>query len=61
VPSNEANVLFSHVTEGLDFPMPKGGDLDNYIIYIGFDPASAQPVGKKPRPKQKPAANGRQG
>ena len=48
VPPNEGNVLFSHVTEGLEFPMPRGGDLDNYIVYIGFDPASVQAIEKKP-------------
>ena len=34
-------MLFSHVSEGLDFPMPRGGDIDTYVIYIGFDPAAA--------------------
>ncbi len=57
VPANEGNVLFSHVTEGLEFPMPRGGDLDNYIVYIGFDPASVQAIEKKPKPRQKPAPN----
>ena len=41
-------------SEGLDFPMPRGGDVDNYVIYIGFDPAAAQPERKKPAPKAKP-------
>ena len=53
---NEGNVLFSHVTEGLDFPMPRGGEIDNYVVYIGFDPAGAEPEPKKPAPKPgKPA------
>jgi hypothetical protein len=60
VPPNDGNVLFTHVTEGLEFPMPKGGDLDSYIVYIGFDPAGAQPVEKKPKPRQKPAPKNRQ-
>ena len=34
-------MLFSHVTEGLEFPMPRGGDIDYYVVYIGFDPAGA--------------------
>jgi hypothetical protein len=54
VPLNEGNVAFSHVAESLEFPMPRGGDLDNYVVYIGFDPASVQAIEKKPRPRQKP-------
>ena len=54
MPPGEANVLFSHVSEGLDFPLPRGGDVDNYVIYIGFDAAAAQPERKKPAPKAKP-------
>ena len=60
MPPDDGNVLFSHVTEGLDFPMPRGGDLDKYIIYIGFDPAGVQAIEKKPKPRQKPAPKNRQ-
>ena len=56
VPPNDGNVLFTHVTEGLEFPMPRGGDIDNYVIYIGFDPAGVQAIEKKPKPRPKPAA-----
>jgi hypothetical protein len=57
IPPNDSNVLFSHVTEGLDFPMPRGSEIDAYIVYIGFDPAGlteqrkpkAKPAPKKPR------------
>ncbi|MEA2916095.1 MAG: hypothetical protein QOJ15_8176 [Bradyrhizobium sp.] len=61
VPQNDSNVLFSHVTEGLDFPMPRGADIDSYVIYIGFDPAAAPEPQKKPKPKQKPAPRVRPG
>jgi hypothetical protein len=54
MPPNDSNVLFSHVTEGLDFPMPRGGDIDNYLVYVGFDPAGAEPEAKKPAPKARP-------
>jgi hypothetical protein len=55
-------VLFTHVTEGLDFPMPKGSAIDNYVIYIGFDPAGLEPERKKPapKPKSKPIKQSRQ-
>jgi hypothetical protein len=48
IPPDSGNVLFTHVIEGLDFPIPRGGDLDNYIIYIGFDAANAAPAPKAP-------------
>jgi hypothetical protein len=51
---NDSNVLFSHVSEGMAFPMPRGGDVDNYVIYIGFDPAAVEPEHKKPAPRSKP-------
>ena len=54
MPPNDSNVLFSHVSEGMEFPMPRGGDTDSYLIYIGFDPAAAEPERKKPAPKSKP-------
>jgi hypothetical protein len=51
---NDSNVLFSHVSEGMEFPMPRGADTDSYLIYIGFDPAAAEPEKKKPAPKPRP-------
>jgi hypothetical protein len=54
MPPNDSNVLFSHVSEGMEFPMPRGGYTDNYVIYIGFDPAGAEPERKKPAPKSRP-------
>ncbi len=46
------NPTFTHVEEGLSFPMPR--DLDDYIVYIGFDPLSLQAQqhpAAKPKPK----------
>jgi hypothetical protein len=54
VPPNDANVLFTHVAEGLDFPMPKGGDIDSYVVYIGFDAAALENERRKPAAKPKP-------
>lgn len=60
---NDGNVDFTHIEEGLSFPMPSAAALDSYIIYIGFDPggAAAQPKAKpapriKPKPKSNPNA-----
>jgi hypothetical protein len=58
------NVLFSHVVEGLEFPMPKASEIDQYVVYIGFDPASAQQMDRKkpaPRPAAKPKRQMNQG
>lgn len=55
VPPNDSNVLFRHVTDGLVFPMPRGGAIDSYVVYIGFDPLSVQEQERKrPAPKVKP-------
>jgi len=55
IPSNDGNVLFTHVEDDLTFPMPKGGEIDSYVIYIGFDPLGAQELEKKkPAPKKPP-------
>ena len=60
VPPDDTNVLFSHVVEGLDFPMPaKTGDIDAYVVYIGFDPVAAQEMDRR-RPAPRPAKPRRQ-
>lgn len=54
VPPNDSNVPFTHVAEGLVFPLPKGNAIDYYVVYIGFDPLSVQEQErKKPAPKAK--------
>ncbi len=50
VAPGDTNVLFSHVVESLEFPMPRGADIDAYVVYIGFDPAAAQERKPAPRP-----------
>lgn len=55
VPPSDSNVLFSHVAEGLDFPLPRAGEIDAYVVYIGFDPSALrEPDRKKPKPKPAP-------
>lgn len=53
VPEGSTNVLFSNVQDDISFPMPKGNDIDNYIVYIGFDPTTAEEMDKA---KKRPAA-----
>jgi hypothetical protein len=54
VPPGQPNVLFTHVEEDMSFPNPPGDDLDRYVVYVGFDPDSAEAEKKKPaRPAPK--------
>jgi hypothetical protein len=54
---------FTHIESDLSFPLPTPiTDISNYVVYIGFDPQSAQPEKKKPpahKPKARPAAKPR--
>jgi len=56
------NTLFTHVEEGMTFPIPTPtAQLDDYVVYIGFDPVSAEAQAKGPpkvRPKQKKPGGG---
>ncbi len=56
IPPNQTHVQFTHVEEGLTFPMPvPAGDIDNYVVYVGFDPLGAQELDrKKPERKSPP-------
>ncbi len=61
---NDDGATFSHIEEGLTFPLPSPtSELANYVVYIGFDQLSAQNVAKpapavkrKPKPKPNPNA-----
>jgi hypothetical protein len=48
VPPSQLNAPFLHVDEDLTFPLPRPADLDNYVVYVGFDPAGA-PARPEPR------------
>jgi hypothetical protein len=57
------NATFTHIEDGLTFPLPANGSLDDYIVYIGFDPIGAavqdgqKPNPAAPKPKLKPKPN----
>lgn len=60
VPVTVANdvdrVTFTHVESDIAFPVPvPAGNIDAYVVYVGFDTLAAQQK-KKPAPKRKPAA-----
>jgi hypothetical protein len=49
---------FTHIEEGFAFPMPSPAALEDYTVYIGFDPLALEAQDKKaakPKPKSKPA------
>jgi hypothetical protein len=55
VPPNSPNTPFTVVVDDISFPVPPGGEIDAYVIYVGFDPqgASARPPSKaKAAPKR---------
>ena len=54
MPAGQPNVLFTHVEEDMSFPNPPGDDLDKYVVYVGFDPDSAEAEKKKPPPRPGP-------
>jgi hypothetical protein len=53
---NQNGADFTHIEEGLSFPLPSSASLESYIVYIGFDPlgAAAEDQSKRPAPKIKP-------
>jgi hypothetical protein len=58
IPPGEGNVAFTQIEEDLSFPLPRGNEIDAYVVYVGYDgTASKEPV-KKP-PAQKPPAKPR--
>jgi hypothetical protein len=57
IAAGQTNVPFIHVEPDLTFPMPKGEDLESYVVYVGFDQLGAKET--KPRPKSKPKARDR--
>jgi hypothetical protein len=58
IPPGDGNVPFTTIEEDLSFPMPRGGLIDEYVVYVGFDPQSArEPVRRRPdrAPRRPPA------
>ena len=51
---------FTHIADDISFPLPTPiTDISSYVVYVGFDPQSAQPEKKKPpaqKPKQRPTS-----
>ena len=57
VAPGETSVSFMQIEENLTFQMPRGNNLDAYVVYVGFDRAAAkEPEKKKPIKKPAPVA-----
>jgi hypothetical protein len=52
IPPGQGNVAFTHVEDDLIFPTPPLVELENYVVYVGFDP---QMMDQKPKRASKPA------
>jgi len=66
VTSDDSGALFTHIEDNFAFPLPSSAELDNYIVYIGFDPIGAAEeergrarpaVRARPKPKPKSSPN----
>jgi len=63
VQSADDNPTFAQVEDNISFPMPSSSELENYVVYIGFDPLAAEAQERherpKPRIKRKPKPEAR--
>jgi hypothetical protein len=64
IPAGAPYQEFTHIEEGLSFPMPTPAALEEYTVYVGFDPLAAEAQDKKktkpkPKPRAKPTASAR--
>jgi len=60
IQEGETNIAFTHIEEDLSFPMPRTqGLIDEYIVYVGFDPHGFREIPKRPpkRPQRTSSTN----
>jgi hypothetical protein len=55
VPPNASQAIFSQVEDDLTFPIPANKRVDNYIVYVGFDPQGAASAAKGTAKAKTPA------
>ncbi len=58
IPQGNTNVAFTIVEEQLSFPMPPGGEIDAYVVYIGFDPLAARQAPPRRQDRRPPPQRG---
>jgi hypothetical protein len=49
IPPGDGNVPFTMIEEELSFPMPRAGVIDEYIVYVGFDPQGLREPARRQR------------
>ncbi len=49
VPPGSGNVSFTMIEEEISFPMPRAGLIDEYIVYVGFDPQGMREPPRRPQ------------
>ena len=54
VQPDSTNAIFTLVDNEISFPMPRGGDIDDYVVYVGFDQQGLEM--ERRRQPAKPAA-----
>jgi hypothetical protein len=55
-PAGQPSVVFTHVEEDLTVPKPSAAELENYVIYVGYDPEGVAKEKKPPAKKTSRAA-----
>src|SRR3954447_23683060 len=53
IPPGQTSVPFVQVEQDLTFPTPRAADFDNYVVCVGFDPASLNTKPERPAKKTK--------
>ena len=54
IPPGDGNVPFTTIEEDLTFPMPRtAGLIDEYIVYVGFDPQGFREPAKRPQQQRR--------
>lgn len=49
IPPGLTAVPFVHVEQDLTFPIPRGDELEAYIVYVGFDPSAGPARPERPK------------
>ena len=50
--ADQSSTPFLHVEEDITFTVPRRIDLENYVVYVGFDPAAPKEAPAKKRPSR---------
>ena len=53
IPPGSGNVPYTMIEEDISFPMPPRGVIDEYIIYVGFDPQGLREPRRPARGRQR--------